>query len=476
MNINLSTSLSLSQKMSPQMIQSLKLLQVSTIQLEQMIKQELEINPVLEEEMEEIQEPEEGEIEEKKEDSEEPDDLKTDEEEVDWEEYLNEGFDLAPKQNEKKNSSERVYEKTAVAQPSIDEYLIEQLHEKKITQEILDICTYIIGNIDDNGYIRAENGEDPLEALSAKLEIDIRKAREALTIIQRLDPPGIGSRDLRECLLIQLRSRGIYKGTAYSILENCYEDFMAMKVQNVAKKLGISTADVQEALNLIGTLDPKPGLQISGGGSEVIIPDIIVEKDEDEFIVYLNDRSLPGLRINSTYKRLLERGSDASKDTKSFIREKLNSASWMIKSIEQRKNTMLKVMNSILEKQKKFFEKGPGNLRPMVLQEVADDIDMHISTVSRVTNDKYVQTPYGVFELKYFFSAGVAQDDNSVVSSESTKQLIREIVEGENPAKPLSDQAIVGKLKEKGVSVARRTVSKYREQLRILPARMRKKF
>ena len=292
-----------------------------------------------------------------------------------------------------------------------------------------------------------------------------------------MDPPGIGARNLKECLLLQLRNLGYYNSLATKIISEHWELFEKMKIPEIAAKLGITMNEIQEELTIIRKLNPKPGYQISQEKPSTIIPDLIVEKIEGKFIVTLNDRSVPSLFISKAYADILKRGSKAKKEVKNYIREKFNSATWLIRSIEQRKSTMLKVMYAIIDKQPEFFEKGPPNLHPLKLQDIANIIDMHISTVSRVTNNKYVQTPHGIFELKYFFTEALGHNpDGTDISTIRIKTRLKEIVEGENTKKPLSDQKLSEILSQEGLKVARRTIAKYREQLKILPARLRQKY
>jgi RNA polymerase sigma-54 factor len=260
------------------------------------------------------------------------------------------------------------------------------------------------------------------------------------------------------------------------IVAETWELFEKLKIPDIARHLSVEPQDVQEAISVLRTLNPKPGYLISQKASTPIVPDLLVEKVEGKFVVTLNDRSVPSLHISRAYSDLLRRGSKAKREVKDYVREKLNGATWLIRSIEQRKTTMIRVMNAIVERQYEFFEKGPPNLSPLKLQDVADMVEMHISTISRVTNGKYVQTPHGIFELKYFFTEGLSGADGEDVSTERIRTRIREMIEEESPQTPMSDQQISNALRGEGYSVARRTVAKYREQLRILPARLRLKY
>jgi RNA polymerase sigma-54 factor len=263
---------------------------------------------------------------------------------------------------------------------------------------------------------------------------------------------------------------------AYKIVEEEFPLLEKLKVLAIAKKMDITPEKVQEALKEVGTLEPKPGRIFNQAISTPIIPDLIVDVIEGEIVLFFNDRFTPSLRISRNYSKLLKRGSNATSEEKKYVRDKLNSASWLIRAIEQRKSTMMKVMHAIIENQPDFFSKGPLHLKPLILQDIADKINMHISTVSRVINGKYVQTPNGLFELKYFFTSGVSQDDGTDISSITIKNEIKSLIDSEDPKKPLSDQKVADILKSKGFDVARRTVAKYRDQMEILPTRLRKKF
>jgi RNA polymerase sigma-54 factor len=292
-----------------------------------------------------------------------------------------------------------------------------------------------------------------------------------------MDPPGVGARNLRECMLLQLRARRKEGTLAMRIIDETWDLFEKLKIPEISRHFGVEPKQIQDALETLRTINPKPGYQYNPDKPSTIIPDLIVEKIDGKFVVMLNDRSVPSLHINKSYANMIKRGSSAKKDVKKYVREKFNSATWFIRSIEQRKTTMLKVMYAIIERQEVFFEKGPPNLNPLKLQDVADMVEMHISTVSRVTSNKLVQTRHGIFELKYFFTEAVGRDaEGADISSERIKNRIRQLVEMENTKKPLSDQKISEILSQENLAVARRTVAKYREQMKILPARLRQKY
>jgi RNA polymerase sigma-54 factor len=480
-NLGLDMSLRLQQKLSFQMIQSLKLLQVNTLQLEQLLKTELEMNPVLEESEETEIEQEESEKEDaEKEAEKEVDDkeaevekeLEVNEDDVDWEKYLEEGFEMGDRMNEETDPNKEYYEPVTVQQMSLEEHLQNQLSDKTLTEKQKLLVTFLVGSLDPDGYLRLSMSD-----IADFLNISVPEVEDALSVIHTLEPPGLGARNVQECLMMQLAKKHRESSLAMRIITESWELLEKLKLPEIARQLGVDIHEVQAAVDEIKTLHPKPGYLITGERPATIVPDLIVEKVDNEFVVMLNDRSLPSLHINKSYLQLIKRGGPAKKDVKNYIREKLNSASWLVRSIEQRRTTMLKVMYAIVERQKDFFEKGPPNLNPLKLQDIATMVGMHISTVSRVTSNKYVQTPHGVFELKYFFTESMGQDLlGGDVSAEKIRNRIRELVENENPKKPLSDQKLSDILSREGFTVARRTVAKYREQQKLLPARMRQKY
>jgi RNA polymerase sigma-54 factor len=296
-----------------------------------------------------------------------------------------------------------------------------------------------------------------------------------LTIIQDLDPPGVGARNLRECLLLQLRAAGLQDSMAYRLVQDAFEELIAHRWSELSKRFGISAHDVQNAADDVAKLDPKPGLRYSAGGDNYIIPDLVVDKIGQAYHIFLNDGNLPRLKLSRTYQEIARDKKKFDTESKDFIASKLNSAHWMIQAIEQRRQTMLKVMHYIVDRQRDFFERGVQALRPLTLREVAEAVGMHESTVSRVTNEKFVQTPRGVLPLKFFFSSGLSTSDGDDVSARGIKDQIEKLVSGEDTKNPLTDQAIVEILQQTGVQIARRTVAKYRDQLGVLPARMRKR-
>lgn len=462
--------------MTPKLQQALKLLQMPALELQQMLKQEIIENPMLEEidEYLEIQEEEESrDTELKKDDSSEEKESGeggNSDEEIDWAEYFQSGFEIGYGLGEE--TQEEFFERVPVAKRSFTDQLISQLRIATDDEESIEIGDYLIGSLDESGYLTCE-----LEEVASTFDVATEKVDRILKIIQTFDPPGVGAKNLQECLLIQLENRGLEDSLAATILRDHFNDFKQKKYPEISKKLKIPIQEVQSQCKVISTLDPKPGLEITANDPQYVIPDLVMEKVGEKYVIYLNDKNIPRLRISQAYQEELMKGKhEGDKATKEFIQSRIKSARWLIQTIEQRRRTMVKVMECIVEKQRMFFEKGTAFLRPLTLQQVASEINMHESTVSRVTTNKYVQTPRGVFELKFFFSSSLGTMDGNEISAKSAKDRIRRIIEDENAFNPLSDQKIADILRADGLNIARRTVAKYREQLNILPARMRKQY
>jgi RNA polymerase sigma-54 factor len=460
--------------MTPRLQQALKLLQVPTIELQQILKQEIMQNPLLEE-VDEVTDSEdlakEDSPEEKaNEEAEDP----TEDDPIDWSEYMQEGaFDRA--YIPQTESPAEFLEKVPVTRTTLAESLLEQLHFLSLPERELKLAEFLVGSLDDRGML-VTGLEDVAQATGCPVEL----CEKVLKVIQALEPVGVGARDLRECLLIQLEARGEKDTLAWRLIHDQFDSLVNRRFPEIARQLKCSVEDVQVAADVIATLNPKPGLQVSSEDPKYVVPDLIVERVNDEYLVLLNDRHLPRLRISAAYESVLRdkkkaECTDGEAKTRDYIKGKLNSARWLIQTIEQRRRTMIKVMNCIIREQREFFEKGIAFLRPLTLQQVARQIDMHESTVSRVCSGKYVQTPRGVFELKFFFSSGLETDDGEDVSARTAKDIIRTLIEEETKQDPLSDQSIAELLHQKGLRIARRTVAKYREQLGILPARFRRR-
>lgn len=495
--LRISQNLSLQQKMAPQLIQSLQLLQMSTLELELEIKQQMELNPLLEEGLEQREEgdegPEEAEGEEApsvvealKEEAEVPQNM---EEQVNWDALLEDQFDRNSYNNESTEYDpnwevdREPQENRITTLPPLVEQLQEQLILTDLGQEERQIAEFILGNIDERGYLTCPTAE-----IATALEVEVERVEAVLMVIQGFEPPGIGARDLAECLLIQLRQRvEPERELAMRMVGEFMEDLTKRRLTRITRALGIGNEQLKGAMDLIEKLQPYPGTASTSNynglltlDTEVayITPDLIVEKVGEDWVVSLTEGNLPSLRINPSYAKLMKVGRRNGQDeVHTYLSKKLNDARWLINAIHQRRTTMLKVANYLVRAQMDFFEKGPGFLRPMVLQDVADAVGMHVSTISRVSNGKYMQTPHGVKELKYFFDSRVGREDGGEdVSARSVKEKISTLIEAEDPAEPLSDQEIADRLsKEEGLRIARRTVAKYRDQLAINAQRYRKK-
>ncbi len=468
--------------MTPKLQQALKLLQMPSIELQQMLKQEIMENPLLEEiedyeeVVEETEEKESSDGDGAEETAQAEADTKPDggeagEEQVDWDEYFNAGFELG-RAGAEEEQQEEFFEKVPVAKQSFTDQLMGQMRIATDDQKTLMIGDYIIGSLDESGYLTCS-----LEEVVGTFDVSLEDVDRVLELIQSFDPPGVGARNLQECLLLQLRFRGEDDTLAATIIRDHFEEFKQKKYVEIARKLKVSVQDIQDQCKQIATLDPKPGLEAVAEDPKYVIPDLVVENVDGKYVVYLNDRNVPRLRVSQHYHdELMGKVRNGDNDAREFINARLKSAKWLIQTIEQRRRTMVKVMECIVRKQREFFDKGTAFLKPLTLQQVASEIGMHESTVSRVTTNKYVQTPRGVFELKFFFSSSLTTTDGEEVSAKSAKDQIRRIIEAESPRSPLSDQKIADMLKKDGLNIARRTVAKYREQLNILPARMRKQY
>ena len=495
-----STELRQEMKINPRLYQAMELLHMPLLDLQQHLKQEMAENPFLE--MAEADVESEVSLDDAAAAAEEKEKAKDDE--IDWEEILLDGFDTGGRRGQWEEREFR--EHTQVESADLRDHLTEQLHHLSLADRDVRIGEEIIGNIDDAGFLtctleevvdgvnawlaevrgialeRAGAIEDQEEKTQELAEVEdlfrdytVEEADASLAIIQAMDPPGVGSRDLRECILLQLRSRGGEDSLAYKLVHDHFDDFLNHRWNEIARGLGLSAREVQDAADEVAKLDPKPGLRHAPDDETYILPDLIVDQVDGEYHVFLNDTNLPRLRLSRAYREVARDKNKYKGENKEFIAAKLNSASWMIQAIEQRRQTMLKVMNFIVDRQREFFEKGVQYLKPLTLREVADHIEMHESTVSRVTNEKFAQTPRGVYPLKFFFSSGLSTASGEDISARGVKDKIRTLVQQENVKRPLTDQKIVELLDSDGIQIARRTVAKYRDQLGILPARMRKR-
>ncbi len=480
--LSLNQRLSQQQKLSPQQIQYQKLLQLNTMALEQRIKTELEINPILEE----VNEEELTQDEEKKEDEalEEQEDF--DKEEFELEDFMNDNEFDGFKVN--RSADDEVFHPVAPSRESLTEHLQNQLRLLELNDSLMALGEEIIGNLDDDGYLK-RSLEDLVNELKMfdHIELTLEDAENLLNKVQRFDPLGIASRNLKECLLVQLHYSNsnfdpYYKFLAKDLLENYFDDFTKRRFDAIKQKMNLTDETLKATVDLIQKLNPKPGEgNIESIEFNQITPDFILEKIDDNFVITLNDRSMPSVTVSRTYLEMFNANKKAKKnqrekETYKFLREKFESAKWFIACIQQRRETLMKIMQAILERQYQFFEKGPKLLRPMIYKDIAEEIQMDISTISRVVNGKYVQSPMGIHELKYFFSEGLITDSGEEVSNKHIKERLKEIIEVESKKSPFSDDKLAELLNTEGIHIARRTVAKYREQLRIPVARLRREI
>lgn len=483
--------------MTPQMQQSIQLLQMSAQELEQLAGQEVMENPFLE--LAEDSEGE-GDGEQKTETADGEQAAASTEEVIDFTYSSADNEPVAPSAAEGEQQAEgdhfsdvdvnwedfyddsesRVYTPSEPVEEERDftdfvagrenlyDSLNWQLHVSSLDKQQTQIGEYIIGNLDDDGYLRV-----PLEELAEDLKCSVEDVEDVLRVIQTFDPVGVGARNLAECLIIQLENRGVKDKVTLAVVRDHLDLLQKKKFKEIAREMKIDESKVHEIFHQIGHLEPKPGRSGSVDEVKYIQPDVFVKKVDDNYMIFLNEGKTGGLRINRYYRNLLQQADFSSKE-KEFAMEKYKSAIWLIKNIEKRKSTILKVSEAVMEFQKDFLEKGTSGLCPLTLKQVAEVVGMHESTVARVTTNKYIETPRGIFELKYFFSPGLETDSGVDASSTSIKAMLAELIANENPKKPYSDQKLAEMIRAKGVNIARRTVAKYREQMRILSAKMRK--
>jgi RNA polymerase sigma-54 factor len=468
--------------MTPQLQQAIKLLQLSRLELVDLVRQELEENPVLEESGDQALDEEDVLPESDRSDDFVGEELPvqdaipevTGESEgladIDWQSYL-EGYSLGgtTADNYEDDEDRPSYENLLTKGTSLAEHLLWQLGLSRIHPRDNLVATELIGNIDEDGYLKV-----PLEEIAEAVSANVSDVERILGLVQKFDPAGVGARTLQECLLIQVRQLDMQDSLVEIMLRDHIDNIESRRFNVIAKDLEIPVDEVLAAIRFISTLDPHPGRAYGQEDVHYVLPDIFVQRIGDEYVVTLNDEGLPNLRINSFYRSALSGGKAVDVKTGEYIQEKMRGAVWLIKSIHQRQRTIYKVTKSIVKFQKDFFDRGIDYLMPLVLRDVAEDIEMHESTISRVTTNKYVQTPQGLYELKYFFNSSINTTGGDFIASESVKSRIKEIVAEENPKKPFSDQKIVDLLEKKGISIARRTVTKYREMIGIRSSSERK--
>jgi len=459
---------------TPQLQQAIKLLQLTRVELVDLIQDEMKENPLLE--VSELDEGDEAKGDSQSEDlvqKEKTPEVKGEGEgsdDFDWESYL-ENYNLASYRGSLDTDEKPSFENFIFKKTTLGDHLMWQLRLATFTEEEERIGRWIIGNIDEDGYLKVTTDE-----IARETGADEPRAEEVLKRIQQFDPVGVGARDLKECLLLQLRDLEERDPIADQIVSHYLPLLKNRNFQHIGKKLGVTPARVMESVKLISELEPKPGRAFGGDDARTIIPDVFVYKIEGEYVIALNEDEVPRLKINALYRNILSNQSSTQEGDRKYIQDKLKSAVWLIKSIYQRQKTIYKVTESIVKFQREFLDKGVNYLKPLVLRDVAEDIQMHESTISRATNNKYVHTPQGIFELKFFFNNSISSIRGEDYASESVKHLIKEIIARENSRNPFSDEKIARVLRGYNVNIARRTVAKYREALKILSSNERRKL
>jgi RNA polymerase sigma-54 factor len=479
MELGLQQNLSLTQQlvMTPQLQQAIKLLQLSRLELADTIAQEMEQNPALEEELNEDRSDKDITAQESETAPEKEAPVKevTIEEKVpsdmDWDNYIDEYNSTGRVYTESENTEAPNFEAFTPDRKTLEDHLKWQLMLSELDDAQERLGHVIIGNLNRDGYLCSS-----VEEIAVGAQVEIENVEKVLGVLQSFDPPGICARNLCETLLIQVKMLGIENHIITEIITHHLKNLENRNSKKIAKALRISVDDVRAAVKIIQYLEPKPGREFTTDEPTYIIPDIYVYKEEDGFKIVMNDDGLPKLRISRFYRSAIADGRKISKETKTYLNEKMQSASWLIKSIHQRQKTIYLVMESIIKFQREFFEKGIAYLRPLILKDIAEDIEMHESTISRVTTNKYAYTPQGLFELKYFFNSSIGRTGGLSMASASVKDKIRLLIENEDPNAPLSDDRIAAILQRSDIEIARRTVAKYRKVLNILPSNKRKQL
>jgi len=474
--------LKLSQKliMTPSLQQAIKLLQLSKLELQEVLNQELLENPLLEESADEakqedadVEAQEKTQTEEEAKAAEPPKETEKDSfDEIDYDAYFQDYIEYGYNPRMGEEHEEFPLENTLTRPPNLTDHLAWQLGMSDASPAVKEIGAFIIGNIDEDGYLRATS-----EEIAAAGPYDPADVEKAISTIQSLDPIGVGARDLRECLLLQLEFLEVDNPLVESIVRDYWELFMQRHFVQISKALGVDMKTLEGVVEIIKHLDPKPGRKYSNERAIYVEPDVYIQKVGDDYIIVLNEDGMPKLRINGSYRNMLNSmDSKSDGETVNYIKDKIRSAVWLIKSLDQRQRTIYKVAESIVKHQREFLEKGIDYLRPLVLRDVADDIQMHESTVSRVVSNKYMHTPRGLFLMKYFFHSGIDSDTGEDISSLTVKKKIQGFIDGEDPRKPLSDSKIMKILNDEGINIARRTVAKYRDELNIPSSTDRKQI
>ena len=460
----LTVSLSQRLAMTPSLLQKIELLTLNQLQLSEMLQQELSENPVLEEVAgadsgsEEAPEAEEADAEGDE------IDLEPFESEMFWEDYLPSDYSTRSNGGSEETPS---FELFLSQRSSLNEHLVWQLNLASIPSDLYEVAYYLIGNIDEDGYLTLSI-EDAAEAL----QVPTGRVEDALQIVQEFDPVGVGSRNLQECLLLQIRAKGLGDSLAEKLVQECLQEIEAKKFKEISDRLGCALEDISKAMDQIRNLQPRPGLKYTSGEPQYIQPDVYISKVGNEYQISVNDDGLPKLRLSRVYRRLLR--ESPSKEVQRFIKQKVRSAMELLRNVDQRQKTIYRVCEAIIRRQKSFLDRGPVHLQPMLIKQVAEELSVHSSTISRVVGNKYAHTPQGVIELRRFFSTGVESSDGETVSIVHVKERIKKILSDEDHNKPFSDQKITKLLNQHGIQITRRTVAKYRDQMGISGSRKRK--
>jgi RNA polymerase sigma-54 factor len=481
--------------LAPQLRQSLKILQVAALDLRSVIQEELEANPTLEDVSNETdsldaasESPPENSSEGVDEgsdaspppaedapgDAPESMDFSKDFEVLtklgdDWRDYLAEGSGNQPFTSEDAERRQHFFD-SLVIETSLQEHLLRQAEMLDVAPEIHGALRHLVGGLDERGFLTQTPSEAALQA-----GLPLSAAQEAARLLKTFEPAGIGAADLGECLLLQLQNKGRGDSLAARIVRDHFDLLTRRRIPEIARKTGAHMDDVQEAIEDIGRLDPAPGRKFADDNNRVVVPDVVVEKDEGEWKIILNNDYIPRLRISNTYKEMIARGT-LTKQERDYLRERMRSGKFIINSIEQRQQTIERITREILKVQRDFFEEGVHKLRPLTMTQIADAVGVHETTVSRAIANKYIRTPHGVFDMKFFFTPGYENSTGESVSNKSVKEMINELILLEDKGRPLSDQELVAKLQEKGIKIARRTVAKYREELGLLPSNLRRDY
>jgi len=469
-----SQNLSLQQVLAPQLQQSLLILQAPLLELRNLVQQEMETNPVLEELANETEEQQQQQKPEEKKATTSDEEFKAEFDQLaklddEWRDYMAQSSSYSGRSQEAEDKRQFFFDSIAT-QETLQQHLMGQLNQTVLNADDRKTAELIIGNIDDNGFLQTNPEEMSLNTGIAQDDFE-----HMLTLIQSFYPPGVGARDLRECLLIQLKREGKGNSLEYKMISEHMADLGKRRFPEIARRMGISVEQVQKCANNIAQLDPRPGAIFAQAPQNYVLPDVTVEKINGEYQVILNGEQIPHLRISNTYKDIMSQDGNGS-EVKDYIRDKIRSGKFLIKSIHQRQQTISNIAHQIVSRQREFFDHGSSHLKPMTMVQIADAVGVHETTVSRAISGKYMSTPQGVFEMKYFFTPGYQTATGESMSNTSVKEAILDLVKNEEGNSPLSDKEIVEILSKRGIPIARRTVAKYRTELNILPSNMRRKY